>query len=301
MGKSFNKGLNEEDKKEGILKRLENIKKNQNQNNNDNYKSELSSVRSESSKKTSISSGDKSQISLEYLKYNKEQFFESYSNIFDSVLKKNFNRIASQEEKHIDYNLLLEDILLPSGDVLNFFNKYGDLHNFWTSVLIDYTSFNDIKLQQANFLRDLMNVFSVYKNILKPKKKLNHEAKDLYLMLLGNPNKTVDDILFLKNLDEYNKEIYTQAKMLFNLRERIFKKLVNKKIIETDFDQSSTDNYEESIAERAKLRKQRLNEIKQKEQNINNHLFKEYFEYQSPSKCIIHWVTQKTQKYIIFE
>ena len=119
---------------------------------------------------------------------------------------------------------------------------------------------------------------------MKPKKKLNYEAKDLYLILLGNPNKTVDDILFLKNLDEYNKEIYTQAKMLFNLRERIFKKLVNKKIIETDFDQSSTDNYEESIAERAKLRKQRLNEIKQKEQNINNHLFKEYFEYQSPSK-----------------
>ena len=103
-------------------------------------------------------------------------------------------------------------------------------------------------------------------------------------MLLGNPNKTVNGILFLKTLNKFNKEIYTQAKMLFDLRERIFKKFVNKKIIETDSDQSSIDNYEENISERAKLRKQKLYEIKQKEQNISNYLFKEYFtNYQSPS------------------
>ena len=103
-------------------------------------------------------------------------------------------------------------------------------------------------------------------------------------MLLGNPNKTVDDILISLPRDKDNKEIYSQAKMLFDLRERIFEKLVNKKIIETDSDQSSIDNYEENIAERAKLRKQRLDEIKQKEQNIHNYLFKEYFtNYQSPS------------------
>ena len=72
--------------------------------------------------------------------------------------------------------------------------------------------------------------------------------------------------------------------MLFGLRERIFEKLVEKKIIETDSDQSSIDNYEENIVERAKLRKQRLDEIKQKEQYINNNLFKEYFKYPSPSR-----------------
>ena len=42
--------------------------------------------------------------------------------------------------------------------------------------------------------------------------------------------------------------------------------------------------YEESIVERTKLRKQGLDEIKRKEQNINNELFKHYFNYQSPSK-----------------
>ena len=41
--------------------------------------------------------------------------------------------------------------------------------------------------------------------------------------------------------------------------------------------------FERNIAERIKLKKRKLDEIKQKEQNINNDLFREYFEYQSPS------------------
>ena len=66
MGKIFHKGMKEEDKKEGLLKRLKNIEKNQNSNDNEKNKktndiskpssdgSESSSARSESSKKTSI-------------------------------------------------------------------------------------------------------------------------------------------------------------------------------------------------------------------------------------------------------
>ena len=69
---------------------------------------------------------------------------------------------------------------------------------------------------------------------------------------------------------------------MFNLREQIFKKLVNKKIIKSDFDQSGIDDYEKNIADRIKLRKQRFDEQEQ-EQDINNDLFKEYFKYQSPS------------------
>ena len=41
---------------------------------------------------------------------------------------------------------------------------------------------------------------------------------------------------------------------------------------------------ERSITERTKLRKERVDEIKRKEQNINNELFREYFtNYHSPS------------------
>ena len=105
------------------------------------------------------------------------------------------------------------------------------MYNFWANAILNYSNINDIKSQQVNFLRDLMNGFSVYRNISKPKKKLNHEAEDLCLMLLGNPSNTVDDILISPPRDKDKKEIYTQAKMLFDLREKKFKILVNKKII----------------------------------------------------------------------
>ena len=44
--------------------------------------------------------------------------------------------------------------------------------------------------------------------------------------------------------------------------------------------------FERRIAEKIKLRKGRLNEIKRKEQNINNKLFKEHFtDYEVQLKC----------------
>ena len=83
MGKIFNKGLDEEGKKEGTLKRLKNIEKNQNNNNNNhnsNLSSErsvLSSARSELSTNTLIGDDDDDdevQTSFEYLKDNKKEF-----------------------------------------------------------------------------------------------------------------------------------------------------------------------------------------------------------------------------------
>ena len=131
-----------------------------------------------------------------------------------------------------------------------------------------------------------MNGFEVYKKFKKSKKKLDYKAEDLYLFLLANQNRTVNNIFLNTLTDKHNKEIYLQAQILFNLRENFFKKLFNKGIIRSDSDQSDIvrQEYEESIAERTKLRKQRLDEIKRKEQNINNELFKKYFtDYQSPS------------------
>ena len=58
-------------KKEELLKRLENIEKNQDRNNNE---SNLSSVRSESSEKTSISDDDETQFSSEYLINSTDKF-----------------------------------------------------------------------------------------------------------------------------------------------------------------------------------------------------------------------------------
>ena len=58
--------------------------------------------------------------------------------------------------------------------------------------------------------------------------------------------------------------------------------------------------FERSIAERIKLRKERFDEIKRKEQNRSSELCKAYFtDYQSPSnmyKKYVQKARQKTQK-----
>ena len=71
--------------------------------------------------------------------------------------------------------------------------------------------------------------------------------------MLGNPNKTVYYIFLNIPKDENNKEVYLQVQILFNLREKIFKKLFNKGIIRSDSDQSVIvgQEYEESIAKKS--------------------------------------------------
>ena len=101
-------------------------------------------------------------------------------------------------------------------------------------VILENRSLNHVRSLQVTFLDDLMNRFNVYKKI-----KAENSATNLYLYLLGNPNRTVYDLFLNTHTDKYNKEIYLQVQKLFSLRESIFKKLTNKGIINNDFDQSS--------------------------------------------------------------
>ena len=118
-----------------------------------------------------------------------------------------------------------------------------------------------------------MNGFEVYKTIQKTKNELNYKAKDLYLILLGNPNKTVDDIFLNTPTDKHNKKIQLQPEILFNLREKFFKNLVNKGIIRSHFDQSDIvgQEYEESIAEKSEKKSDRSipNWVKVSEKRFN--------------------------------
>ena len=139
--------------------------------------------------------------------------------------------------------------------------KYNELYGFWFNLLFKNTNLDDVKSQQVVFLKDLMNGFNIYKTIKTPKNELNYKVKDLSLILLGNLNKTVYDIFLNKPTDRYNEKIYLQAKILFHLREELFQKLFNKGIIRSDSDQSDIKEYEESIAERTKLRRQKLHKI----------------------------------------
>ena len=95
------------------------------------------------------------------------------------------------------------------------------MYNFWINLPNNIINLSEVELQQVEFLKDLMNGFKVYKTIKKPKKELSYKAEDhLYLILLGNPNKTVNNIFWNTLTDKHNKEIYSQALILFNLREK---------------------------------------------------------------------------------
>ena len=76
----------------------------------------------------------------------------------------------------------------------------------------------------------MINGFEVYKTIKKLKNELNYKAEDLYLILLGNPNKTVNDIFLNKPKDKNNKGIYLQAWILFDFRENVLKSCLIKKL-----------------------------------------------------------------------
>ena len=220
---------------------------------------------------------NETKTSFYYLKDKINELFKNYPNIFDSDLKNFFKDIASEEDKNINYNLLLKEIFLSSKDTFSFFDRYGDLYEFCFALFEENIYADDIKLEQIKFLKDLMNGYKVHKRFERFER-----VKDLYLKLHANAKRTVHDI-FLKNTTEkYNRKIYLQAKILFGLREKFLKKLLHKWIIKNNLNQSDIKN-ERSIAERTILKRQRLNKIKEKEQNINNELFKHYFKYLSPS------------------
>ena len=68
-----------------------------------------------------LGSKNETQTSSGYLKNNKDEFFGSFPNIFDSDLKEFFNHIASEDEKNINYLLLSRQILILAKKFFSFF------------------------------------------------------------------------------------------------------------------------------------------------------------------------------------
>ena len=128
----------------------------------------------------------------------------------------------------------MKEILTPSGDTTNFLQKREDLYNFWFDLLFDSINLDNFKSRQIKFLKDLMNEYEAYK---KFKKSKEYYAGGLYLLLLRNQKYTVNDIFLNNPTGKYNRKIYLLVKILFHLREQIFKKLFNKRIIKRDSDQ----------------------------------------------------------------
>ena len=97
------------------------------------------------------------------------------------------------------------------------------------------------------FLEDLSKAFKFKKAYATSKGDTNNTEKAYDDLVLNN--KTIDDVLYedvYKEFSKNNKNIFQEAKKLFNLRVKIYKKL---------FFEKENLNPQETIAERVKLKK----------------------------------------------
>ena len=72
---------------------------------------------------------------------------------------------------------------------------------------MQFKNVSEIRSEQVEFLKDLMNGFNFYKRIKRPKRELNYKDEDLYQLLMGNKNKTVNDIFLQTSKDKDDEEI----------------------------------------------------------------------------------------------
>ena len=186
-----------------------------------------------------------------------------------------FGYIANKEKENINYEILLNKV-----DGINFYHKYNTLYNYLFEFSLEKTS-----IKNKSFLKDLSKGFNLKKGYTKNGE--NNIEKAYNNFVLGN--KKIDDVFYKdakKGLDYKNKNIFQEAKKLFNLRVEIYKKLAleeenpefEKSIGETVKLKNKNDNLSETPEE-----KKFIEYIDNKSKTINYKLFKEYFNFKVPS------------------
>ena len=183
------------------------------------------------------SKDEKSQI---YLENNLNKIKNNFSDIYDKY-QRFFKYIANKEKDNIDYEILSSKV-----DDINFYDRYNTLYNYLS--YFSKFSAEEISIKNKLFL-DLSKAFklkSVY--IIKGKNNTKKAYNNLFLN-----NKKIDDVLYKKANNELsgsNKNIFQEAKKLFDLRVESYKKLTLKE---------ENLKFEESVGERVKLKNQGVN------------------------------------------
>ena len=150
-----------------------------------------------------------------------------------------FGYIANKEKENINYEILLNKV-----DGINFYHKYNTLYNYLFEFSLEKTS-----IKNKSFLKDLSKGFNLKKGYTKNGE--NNIEKAYNNFVLGN--KKIDDVFYKdakKGLDYKNKNIFQEAKKLFNLRVEIYKKLAL---------EEENPEFEKSIGETVKLKNQNDN------------------------------------------
>ena len=151
----------------------------------------------------------KSQIYLEN-KLNKIK--NKFSDIHNKYLMF-FQYIANKEKENINYEILSNKV-----DGINFHDRYNTLYNYLSEFNLEKTS-----IKNKLFLEDLSNWFKLKSYIKKGKNNIEKASDN---MVLGNKKIDVFYKDVNKGLSDKNENKFQDAKMLFNLRVEIYKKLV---------------------------------------------------------------------------
>ena len=192
---------------------------------------------------------EKSQM---YLESNLNKIQNNIPDIYDKY-QMFFKYIVNKQKDNIDYEILLSKV-----DDIKFYDRYNTLYNYFSKL----NNAEEISIKKKPFLEDLSKGFKL-KSIYPTKGENNIEKA--YDDLVIN-NKRIDYIFYKKvnnELSDRNKNIFQEAKNLFNLRVEIYKKLVL---------EEENIKFEKSIGETIKLKNQKDNLSKTPEQ-------KKFLEY----------------------
>ena len=135
FGKAFNKGLDESDKKEGLLKRLKNIEGKNEQNIEaikDHGEKQLDAIEKQKENKPKIIENDE----IVYLEDKIDELFEKYPNSFIKQGKNLLRKLVENEIK-INYKNLADITLLRDGSIheTSYLKKYGTLYSLLKDLL----------------------------------------------------------------------------------------------------------------------------------------------------------------------
>ena len=288
IGKVFNKGLDEIDKKEALLKRLKSIEgKNRDQLDaiKDQGEKQLDAIKDQGEKQLDViekQTENKLKMvekdEIVYLQDKTDEFFEMYPNSFDKKSKALLNTLAKNENK-INYKNLFYRILLSDGKFheFNFYKKYGILYDLLLNLVTKKTTVNSANDDQISFIINLMNGCSERKlidiKIVKDEFFYNTVLAKAKKVFLDTKKKFKKGTSFLPDkFREYisNKEkgVSLNAMNLYNGRNKIIKLFESKDITafmyaydaKSDGVEESEQKFDKSIGERVKLRRQKADD-----------------------------------------
>ena len=162
-----------------------------------------------------LSGESKDEKSQMYLENNLNKIENNVPGIYDKY-QRFFKYLANKETNDVDYEILSSKV-----DDINFYDRYGTLYNYLNCSFKPRAK--QISIKNKSFFEDLSKGFKL-KSVYNTGGKSNTEKA--YDDLVLN-NKTIDDMLCKKatnELTDRNKNIFQEAKKLFDLRVEIYKK-----------------------------------------------------------------------------